>query len=125
MIRILLALSLILLPATIRAQDWGMLGGEGLSKGLFPGQTLRFYDPQKPYLAPDGSVRRSGDARRPAYGGPTDFGMFTLRPDGRICIDFGVEASGCSVYVRDGQMRMLLSEGRGRLPFRFELGLTN
>lgn len=123
--RILLALSLILLPATLRAQDWGVLGGEGLPTGLFSEQAPRFNDPNKPYLAPDGSVRRHRDTSGLGYDGPTDFGMFTLRPDGRVCIDFGEGVDRCGVYVRDGEMRMLLSERQGRLPFRFELGLRD
>ncbi len=116
MVRILLSLSLLFGPAALAAQEWELDDGDFFGTGL----SSRFYRPEKPYFAPDGSVRRGGgDAR------PEDYGLFTLLPDGRLCLDNTDASDRCSVYVRDGQMRLLVTEGGRRLPFRFELGLGN
>lgn len=120
-----LCLGLFLLPACLSAQGWG-LGGQApwpLTSPMLP--PLRFDDPEKPYIAPDGSVRRGYETEGLIYDGRTDFGFFALRPGGKICVDLGGVSQGCDVYLQGGQMRMLLSDGQGRLPFRFELGVGN
>jgi len=122
--RLLLALSLSLLPVPLFAQDSGLLGGLGPVPAPLTGP-LRFSDPNRPFIAPDGSVRRGYEAEGLTYDGPSDFGVFSLRPDGKICVDVSGGDQRCDVYLRDGKMRMLLSDGQGRLPFRFELGLGN
>ncbi|MDF1716869.1 MAG: hypothetical protein P1U75_09395 [Antarcticimicrobium sp.] len=116
--KILLSLSLLLCPAALPAQGWDWPASD--FDGIYTGEQLRFTAPHAPRLASDGSVRRHLPART-----SQDFGLFTLRPDGRLCIDYGDGTSNCDLYLREGQMRMLVTEGRGRLPFRFELGLGN
>lgn len=116
--RFLLSLSLLLCPAALPAQGWDWPASD--FDGLYPGYELRFTQPEMPRLAPDGSVQRHVETRL-----SRDFGLFTLTPDGRLCLDYGDGANRCDVYLRDGQMRMLVTEGRGRLPFRFELGVGN
>lgn len=119
MIRVLLFLSLSLWPAALPAQDWAW--AEGAFRGFYPGLSQRFHDPDQPRFAPDGSVRR------PAAPGSstTRLGAFTLQPDGRLCLSAAETGGRCDLYMRDGWMRMLLTEGRGRLPFKFELGVGN
>jgi len=116
--RVFVLLSLLLCAAPLPAQDWDWDAGN--LDGFFLGPKTRFHDPDRVRFAPDGSVQRSL-----AVDGPTDFGLFTLLPDGRLCLDYSDGSSRCGVYVRDGKMRMLVTEGGKRLPFRFELGLGN
>lgn len=118
MIRLVLSLTLLLCPAALPAQGWDW--PEADFDGLYSGFSPRFHDPDKPRFAPDGSVQRPSDPGRPVY-----FGAFTLLPDGRVCLSNGAQVSGCNLYMRDGWMRMRVSESRGRLPFRFELGVGN
>ena len=116
MIRRLLLSSLLLFPAELPAQGWDWPASD--FDGLYTGEKLRFST--APRLAPDGSVRRQLPARS-----SQDFGLFTLRRDGRLCIDYGDGTRNCDLYLREGQMHLLLSEGQGRFPFRFELGFGN
>lgn len=117
MIRRLLFLSLMLCPAALPAQGWDWPASD--FDGLYTGEKLRFTAPA-PRLAPDGSVQRHLPPQS-----SQDFGLFTLRPDGRLCIDYGDGTSRCDLYLREGQMRLLLTKGKGRFPFRFELGVGN
>lgn len=121
----LLSLGLWLLPACLVAQDWGLLGGTPWPKTSPMMSPQPFYDPKRPYLAPDGSVRRGYETEGLTYDGRTDFGLLALRRDGKICVELGVGGKSCDLYLKDGQMRMLLGDGQGRLPFRFELGVGN
>jgi len=116
MIRGLLLLSLLLFPAALPAQGWDWPASD--FDGLYTGEKLRFT--AAPRLAPDGSVQRHLPPRS-----SQDFGLFTLRRDGRLCVDYGDGTSRCDLYLREGQMHLLLTEGRGRFPFRFELGVGN
>ena len=122
MIRVLVFLSLSLWPAAVSAQDWDWpaTGFNGLSMGLIP----RFHDPDRPRFGPEGSLRGSSAVTDP-NGGPVYFGGFTLMPDGRLCLANGEGGGDCNLYMRDGSMRMLVTQGGKRLPFRFELGLGN
>lgn len=119
MSRILLCLSLLLSPAVLQAQGWDW--SKAQFGGLYSGVTPRFHDPDKPRLAPDGSVRRPSDPGSREV----QFGTFTLLPDGRLCIAGSEGGDGCGLYMRDGTMRMLVTQGGKRLPFKFELGLGN
>ncbi len=116
MIRRLLLLSLLLCPAALPAQGWDWPASD--FDGLYTGEKLRFSAALAPRSMPEGSVRRHLAPRT-----SQDFGLFTLRPDGRLCIDYGDGTRRCDLYLREGQMRMLLTGGQGRFPFRFELGL--
>ncbi|TDK46766.1 hypothetical protein [Antarcticimicrobium luteum] len=118
MIRIPLCLSLLLCAPALSAQGWDW--PEEDFEGLFTGFNPKFFDPEKPRFSPDGSVRRPSDP-----GGPTHFGAFILLPDGRLCISSGEGAGRCDVFLKDGQMRLLVTEGGKRLPFKFELGIGN
>ncbi|MDK3020255.1 hypothetical protein [Pseudodonghicola flavimaris] len=119
----LLALSLCLLPAVLAAQEWGVFGQGDWPGTLHQDAPMRFYDPSQPFLAPDGSVRRGFEADVIDAGGWRDFGRFSVQPGGKICVDLGEGYRDCAVYLKDGQMRMLVRDSEGRLPFRFELGL--
>lgn len=116
MIRGLLFLSLLLCPAVLPAQGWDWPASD--FDGLYTGEKLRFT--AAPRVAPDGSVQRQLPSR-PSQ----DFGLFTLRPDGRLCIDYDDGTSRCDFYLREGRMHLLLTRGQGRFPFRFELGVGN
>ena len=118
MIRALFCLTLALCPAALAAQDrdWPITGFDGFYGGFSP----RFHAPAEPRFAPDGSVQRQ---RRDEL--THDYGLFLMRPDGQLCLDYGEGASRCDVYLRDGQMRMLVTESGTRVPFRFELGVGN
>jgi hypothetical protein len=77
------------------------------------------------------TVRDEGEARYSPGGaysyrnpaGQTRFGRFRLRPDGRICIDYGDDAGRCDVFVRHGELLFLITEQGKRLPIRVELGV--
>lgn len=120
MIRLLLLLSLSLCPAALPAQQWDWPAG--VFQGAYPGLPLRFHDPEAPpRFAPDGSVRRPAAPG----GGTTQLGAFTLQSDGRLCLSSAEMGGRCDLYMRDGWMQMLVTEGHGRLPFKFELGVGN
>lgn len=120
MIRMLISIAVLSCPAGAVAEDVPPAQGlDALTSdydGFFSGPALRFQLPD--VVGTPGQGR--GD-----FGpqGPTSLGAFTLLPDGRLCLVSGADAATCGVYVLDGRMRMLVTEGGGRLPFRFELGL--
>ncbi|MDX2482838.1 MAG: hypothetical protein QNK42_04180 [Pseudodonghicola sp.] len=124
MIHIPLWLSLLLCPAALSAQGWDWPSED--FDGFYQDAPPRYFTPGTPQFAPDGSVRRPSE---PPAGAPAQFGAFTLLPDGRLCISTG-DGNGngdgrCDVYLRDGQMHMLVTKGGARFPFRFELGVGN
>ncbi|TDE37410.1 hypothetical protein [Antarcticimicrobium sediminis] len=118
MTHIPLWLSLLLCPVALSAQGWDWPSED--FDGFYLDAPTRFFNPDTPQFAPDGSVRRPSDP-----GAPTQFGAFTLLSDGRLCISTGDGDGGCDVYLRDGQMHMLVTEGSERFPFKFELGIGN
>lgn len=86
---------------------------------LTSGNTLNFYD--------GGTSRFSaGGAYSYTYAddGGTAFGMFRVRDDGRICVEFRNGRSRCDLYLANGGLFYLITESGDRFPFRTQFKLS-
>ncbi|SDJ36190.1 hypothetical protein [Lutimaribacter saemankumensis] len=48
-------------------------------------------------------------------------GVFEVKSDGKVCIDFHDDSSHCDVFIRRGGLYFLLREDGGRFPVFFRL----
>ncbi|MDW3224538.1 MAG: hypothetical protein R8G34_16940 [Paracoccaceae bacterium] len=117
MIRCLLGTFLLALPVSASAQDWALRGDDrALSHAevvaLTDGQTLVFYD--------DGASQFSeGGAYSYTYaGGGTAFGVYTIGPDGTVCIAYRNGFERCDRYVQSGARIVMLTQKGERFPLR-------
>lgn len=85
---------------------------------LTAGRTLTFHD--------DGQSKFSvGGAYSYTYGndGGTAFGRFTVKKDGRVCIDFTNGRQRCDLYVKSGGLLMMITQRGDRFPVRLHIEL--
>jgi len=105
------------------AQDWNLRKADVLldragAEALTAGNTLTFSD--------DGEARYSvGGSYSYTFEDDSDtiFGLFSVEPDGRVCVDFRDGHGRCDFYVVNDSLLLMLTERGGRLPVRVHLGL--
>lgn len=85
---------------------------------LTDGNTLTFYDLGQSRFSVGGAYSYT----YPNDGG-TAFGVFDIRDDGRVCIDFRNGRSRCDLYVRSGALYYLITQSGDRFPFKAEVRL--
>jgi hypothetical protein len=116
-----LILSLSAMP--VLAQNWDLRGADiPLSQAdalaLTSNRTLAL---------PDNSLSRFSAGSSFSYTYPdkggTDFGLFSVERDGRVCIDFDNGRSRCDLFVRNGNLLIMLTEKGERFPIRLQLTL--
>ncbi|MFD3191272.1 hypothetical protein ACFMPD_13475 [Sedimentitalea sp. HM32M-2] len=120
---VLIAVLLCLSGATT-AQDWALrdsdsrLSAQELAR-IGNGARFTYYDDGVSQFSADGSYSYTY-----ADNGGTAFGVFHIRPDGQVCIDFRNGFGRCDLYVRSNGVVVMLSEKGHRFPVRVSLGLT-
>lgn len=116
----LLALILFVLPVSLAAQDFALRGSDerfdqaGLTEAV-TGQTLTFFDDGQSRFSAGGAYSYTYSA---VNGGGTQFGTFTVLPEGIICIVYRNGADRCDMYVRSGGRLVVLTEEGDRYPVR-------
>ena len=85
---------------------------------LTAGNTLTFYDHGQSRFSVGGAYSYT----YPDSGG-TAFGVFDIRDDGTVCIQFRNGRSRCDLYVRRGSLFYLITQSGDRFPFRTEFRL--
>jgi len=103
------------------AEEWNLRDTdipltEPQASALTSGRTLTFLD--------DGQSKYSvGGAYSYTYAddGGTAFGRFTIKKDGRVCIDFTNGRQRCDLYVKSGGLLVMITERGDRFPVRLHL----
>ncbi len=85
---------------------------------LTAGNTLTFFDQGQSRFSVGGAYSYT----YPDSGG-TAFGVFDIRDDGTVCIQFRNGRSRCDLYVRRGAVFYLITQSGDRFPFQTEFRL--
>lgn len=114
---------LAVLAGAVSAQEPELRSGETLLTAdelvdLTAGNTLIFYDRGESRFSAGGSYSYSY-----ADNGGTAFGIFEVRPDGRVCIEFRNGFDRCDFYAKRDGLHYLITEQGYRFPFRMEFSI--
>jgi len=121
MLKALVLCALVFATGSAAAEEWNLRSTDIPLTApqvfdLTAGNTLTFYD--------DGQSKFSvGGAYSYTYAndGGTAFGRFTVKDDGRVCIDFTNGRERCDLYVKSGGLLMMITERGDRFPIRVHL----
>ena len=123
MLKILVLCALMFTVGGALAAEWNLRDSdipltEPQVSALTSGQTLTFYDNGQSKFSVGGAYSYTY-----ANDGGTAFGRFTVKPDGRVCIDFTNGRQRCDLYVKSGGLLMMITERGDRFPIRLHLGV--
>jgi len=123
MARIFATFCFAIIALSAQAGEWRLrLDDQILSldqlQDLTAGTALTFYDDGVSQFSVGGSYSYSY-----ADNGGISFGVFEVKRNGTVCIDFRNGFSRCDMYVRNGELLMLVTEQGGRFPIRVEIGV--
>jgi len=112
---------LMITAGSVTAEEWNLRDTdipltEPQVSALTAGRTLTFFD--------DGQSKYSvGGAYSYTYAddGGMAFGRFTIKKDGRVCIDFTNGRRRCDLYVKSGGLLIMITERGDRFPVRLHL----
>ncbi len=118
-----LSLALLLLPTPALAQDFALRDsdtrfGRAELEAELAGRTLTFFDDGESRFSPGGAYSYTYG---PVNGGGTQFGTFTVLPEGIVCILYRNGMDRCDMYVRSNGRLVVLTEEGERFPVRPEV----
>ena len=123
MVRIFAGLVLMTIAHSVLAQEWNLRDADipldqNSAQALTAGSTLIFQDDGQSMFSVGGAYSYTY-----ADNGDTEFGIFRVERDGRVCVDFRNGIERCNIYVRSGGLLLMLTETGGRFPIRVQLSL--
>lgn len=110
-------IALIFTASFASAQSWNDRGGDivlnetELTERLV-GQSIVFFDDGESSYSADGRYSYTYD------GGATAYGVYSLKPDGVVCVDFENGFARCDRFVLSGDRLVLQTEKGERFPIR-------
>ena len=118
-----ICLVLVFAAGAVMAQDWNLREqdiplDQMQAQGLTAGSRLVFPDNGQSMFSVGGAYSYTF----PGDGG-TEFGRFTVEKDGRVCIDLYGGQSSCNLFVRRGELLLVITDRGDRWPIRIEMGL--
>jgi hypothetical protein len=109
-----------LLSSELLAEEWELRPGEfplnyEQATELTTGRTLTFYDNSQSKYSVGGAYSYS----HPDGGGIT-FGVFRVRRDGSVCVNFRSGERRCNLYLKSHGLLLMLTEEGARFPVKLE-----
>ena len=106
------------------AQEWNLRNADipldhFSATQLTAGSTLTFPDDSQSKFSVGGAYSFTLSNNR-----GTDFGLFSVESDGRVCIDFRNDTRQCNLFVRSGGLIVMLSDTGQRFPVKVHLTLS-
>jgi len=123
MVRVFACLFLIAIALPVLAQEWSLrrpdiLLDQHSAQALTAGSMLIFQDDGRSKFSVGGAYSYTY-----AEDGSTEFGIFRVEHDGRVCIDLRNGTERCNIFVRNDGLLVMLTEQGGRFPIRVHMTL--